>query len=619
MTKREKAVRHKVQVVSRVVMLCSFGLLVLFAITQTARMLAMVELEHEKGVPKAWSALLSSSNPEKITVPITYFDQKFDSCDKATAERQFEYIGCGFEASGLTQGLVAATLGADGKPVAAMTTATAANRAALSNRGVWGNNFTRWFNEVEGKSQQVNGSLEFVRQGEDNIYVFGGSDFFPLDGNEFSAGDLSVDGHNFHFTAMTSFPFEVQADGTERWEFRGDDDVWVFINGSLVLDIGGLHEAVDGYFVINANGTVAATVDGKTKTLDLGLKNGEVAQLSFFYAERSTTEANCKITIKNMVWPIRAEAEIVAETVENKLIRYTSSIANRDPANALEVTHMAAFLNEGEAFNEDGFGFLPLNDGSLFYTLTPDDEESWRAVEIGAPHASDEGGKLAESIWLTPSGIAGDTVYFAFYVAPEKTEGIYYNTITYKTRLGGAESLARAADAAGFANIEVVEPSEPKEEPKEEPSEPIVEPSEPTVEPETPAEPAVEPETPGMPITPEAPAEPEPEPEPSQPSVPAPAPTPESEPAPAPEPEVSEPVDENYGNLAEADDGYLDPLGESAEIFPSEGMTDHDGALFAPDTGVADFATIILSQWFLLGTLLTFGVSFAVYYPNRSY
>jgi fibro-slime domain-containing protein len=552
MKKQEKVFRHKVQVVSRVVMLVSFGLLALFAITQTARMLATVQIEHEKGVPKAWSALLSSSNPETITVPVTYYDQKFDPCNEPAAERQFEYIGCNISDGKLTQGLVRQSLGEDGKPVASFKTAAEAAKSSSSktNQGLYGSNFDRWFNEVEGKSERVDGSIKFTRQGNDNIYTFGGPNFFPLDGNEFSAGDLSANGHNFHFTAMTSFPFEVTASGEERWEFRGDDDVWVFINGELVLDIGGLHTAIDGYFVINNDGTVTATVDGKTKTTDLGLKKGDIAQLSFFYAERSTTEANCLITIKNMIWPIRAQADITAETVDNKLIRYTSSITNRDPANPLEVTHIAAFLNEGEEFKEDGFGFLPLNGGSLFYTMTPDDENSWRAVEIGAPHSSDTGSKLAKVITLAPNGDSGDTAYFAFYVAPDKTEGSYFNTITYKTSLGTAESLARAADYSGFENITPVTP--PTDKPDDKPK----------------------------------------------------------------------PGDDNGGNnddLGDVDDGYLDPLGESAETYPGDGSTSHDGDLFAPNTGISDFAAIILSQWFLLGTLLVFGVSFAVYYPNRSF
>jgi fibro-slime domain-containing protein len=502
-------------------------------------MLITVQLEHDYGVPKSWAHLLSSSNPETITVPVTYHDQRSDDCSLPAWQRQFEYTRCRIYGV-LAQGLVQNRLGPDGKPAPTHATVAAAARERVENRGIWGDNFRRWFNEVEGKSKRIDGrTITFNRIG-DNTYTFGGPDFFPLDDIDFSKGDYTTSaGHNFHFTAMASFPFEVQADGRERWEFLGDDDVWVFINGHLVLDIGGLHTAIDGWLVINEDGTVTTNVDGIPGRIDLGLKHGDVAQLSWFYAERSTSDANCKITIRNMVWPIRAEADIKAETVDNKLIRYTSSITNRDPINSLDVTHIASFVNNGSEFNEDGYGFIPLTDGNLFVTFTPEDENSWRPVYKSAPHSSGNGFQLESPIKLAPNGGGEDTAYFSFYVAPDRTEGKYYNTITYKTNLNGVESLARASDYAGFENIIV---------------------------------------------------------------------TPRADLA------ANRPAD-----LGDGEDGYLDPLGEQNEIRVGDGWISHPGNLFAPDTGLAAAAEIVSSQWFLLGTLLVFGASFAVYYPNRRY
>ncbi|MCL2002086.1 fibro-slime domain-containing protein [Candidatus Saccharibacteria bacterium] len=559
MTKRQKELRHRLQVVSRVVMLIAFGLLVLFAITQTARMLSVVKIEHDHGVPRQWAYLLSDANPETITVPVAYYDQRSEPCGLPHAQRQFEYTRCQIYGS-LAQGLVQTRLGVDGKPVSAFATAAQAAGQAPENRGLFGDGFRRFFNEVEGKSQRVDDTITFNRVGAGNTYTFGGPNFFPLNGNEFSQGDYSVNSNNYHFTAMTSFPFEVQLSGDERWEFRGDDDVWVFINNQLVLDIGGLHTAIDGWFVINADGSLTTNVDGKAGWLDLGLKQGDIAHLSFFYVERSTSDANCLITISNMVWPIRAEATITAETIDNQLIRYTSSITNRDSANQLDVTHIAAFLNEGSEFSEDGFGFLPLNSSNLLFTFTPDDLSSWRPINIHAPHSSDEGSRLATPIRLSPNGQAGDTAYFAFHVAPDRTEGTYYNTITYKTSLNGAESLARAADYSGFLDIVPIPPSEPGGD-------------------EDAGPPTDEDGTISI-VTP-----------------------------------PREPSDE----LGDPDDGYLDPLGEANELWPGDGASWHDGNWLAPGTGIADIASVILSQWFLLGTLLVFGASFAIYYPNRMY
>ena len=523
-------------------MLVSFGLLMLFAITQTARMVTTVQLEHEYGVPQGWTQLLSGSNPDTITIPITYFDQRSDSCSLPLAQRQWEWTRCRIYGQ-LEQGLVQNRLGPDGRPVPTAATAAQAAGRRPENRGMWGANFRQWFNQVEGRSLQVDGrTITFERVGDANIYQWGGPDFFPLNDIRFSDGDYTnALGHNFHFTAMASFPFEVQADGRERWEFLGDDDVWVFINGQLVLDIGGLHEALHGWFIINEDGTLTTYVEGVGHGhINLGLKAGDIAHLSFFYAERSTNDANARITIRYMMWPIRAEATIKAETIDNRAIRYISSITNRDPANPLDVTHIASFLNEGNKFDKDGLGFLPLQNGNLYYTLTPDDESSWRPVNISAPHSSDQGHQLETPVRLTSYGSPGDTAYFAFHVAPDQAEGYYYNSITYLTSLNGASSLARASDYARFENIEV--------------------------------------DTSNTPTTP--------------PRVP------------------------DWGDV---DDGYLDPLGEANEVPAGNANNNHYGDLFAPDTGIANVAAIILSQWFLLGTLLVFGISFSVWYPNRMY
>jgi fibro-slime domain-containing protein len=171
----------------------------------------------------------------------------------------------GGDTTNLQRGLVQQTLGDDGKP-------------ALSDDYEDGfieseDSFAEWYETEPGVNQAFYLSL-YLEPNRDN-FVFDSDEFFPLDGQGFGNEGQN---HNFHFTFELHTRF--QYNGGEVFRFSGDDDLWVYINGQLAIDLGGVHEAA----------TQNISLDREASRL--GITTGQSYTLDFFQAERHASESN---------------------------------------------------------------------------------------------------------------------------------------------------------------------------------------------------------------------------------------------------------------------------------------------------------------------------------------
>ena len=170
--------------------------------------------------------------------------------------------------------LVKTNLGPTGKPVFNDARVPAPNSIQSATT------FDQWYRDVSGVNLPFVQALKLDRQA-DGSYAFYSSAFFPLTGLGFGNEGNPT---NFHFTSEVRYWFEYG--GTEKLDFCGDDDVWVFLNKQLALDLGGVH------------GEECGSVDVDAKAASLGMTKGKVYEIVVWQAERHTSASNYKLTLR---------------------------------------------------------------------------------------------------------------------------------------------------------------------------------------------------------------------------------------------------------------------------------------------------------------------------------
>ena len=173
-------------------------------------------------------------------------------------------------------------------------------------------NFNQWYRDVPGVNIAIPMTI-VLNEVSPGFWEYSNNEFFPIDGMGWATGtssprvlddiypsewweplpepDLpfpydpedvrdSKTGHNFHFTLQMHLNFDYN--GGEVFTFTGDDDLYVYINRKLAINLGGVHSAI------------TKTIRLDEIAHELGIVPGERYRFDLFFAERHTTRSQFK-------------------------------------------------------------------------------------------------------------------------------------------------------------------------------------------------------------------------------------------------------------------------------------------------------------------------------------
>jgi fibro-slime domain-containing protein len=150
--------------------------------------------------------------------------------------------------------------------------------------------FPSWFTDTPGVNMSIDYVLTFVEEVMGSgIYVFDRAPFLPIDDGAtcpvmpqtpcLMGNSRNYPTHNYALTLEFHTKFVYKPGLSFR--FSGDDDVWVFVNGALAIDLGGIHQRTEA--TLNLDQAQPPLEVGKEYILD------------FFWADRHVTQANFRV------------------------------------------------------------------------------------------------------------------------------------------------------------------------------------------------------------------------------------------------------------------------------------------------------------------------------------
>ncbi len=192
----------------------------------------------------------------------------------------------------IVKNMVENELGEDGLPVF---------KQCPERYGTTKNSFYMWYRDIPEINKTFYKTLCLTKANQNTKrYEFNSPSFYPLDINE-GFGKTPPYQVNGGFTDEMCFYILYNGDG--RIYIKGDDDIWVFINGKLAIDLGGCHAAeqseiyIDSETRINVFNGIEYSYKYNQK---FDISEGQFVEVRIFHAERCASGSSFNLILYDL-------------------------------------------------------------------------------------------------------------------------------------------------------------------------------------------------------------------------------------------------------------------------------------------------------------------------------
>lgn len=207
------------------------------------------------------------------------------------------------------------------------------------------------------------------------------------------------------------------------FEFSGDDDCWVYVDGELLLDIGGIHDACSGNINFKTGKATITPKSGNAIVKEFKLDQKESHTLTMFYFERGLTDSNLKVTFnfpKENSFSVSKEVDTSA--ADQKV--FGAALSNMGGFNYL-IQNMAV---EGSPLKvENSAGYNTTGKSQVLYREGETSTSRVKAGDIAQVESSNENGvKVVQETGITGNPPSEkDLVTFEFQQSMDLSDMAY--------------------------------------------------------------------------------------------------------------------------------------------------------------------------------------------------